>query len=136
MAFLAAALPYVGMAFSAMSAISGANAASQNAADAKAESRQAIAASREEAARTRRQVEQQQARVRAQSGGDLSGSPLEILLENAKQGELMAQDQLYAGQLTALGKKRQAALYKGQGETALLSGAGSIAGMAAKQFGK
>lgn len=134
--FLQTAAPYISMAAEGAKGVGGFVAAGRNADAAKAEGRQAVMASQEEAARVRRQVAQQQARVRAQSGGDLSGSSLEIFLENAKQGELMAQDRLYAGRLTEFAKKRQAANYKSEGLFGLAGSAASIAGLAAKQFGK
>lgn len=133
--FLKTVAPYISMAAGGAKGVSGFVAAGRNADIAQAEGRQAIMASQEEAARVRRQVAQQQARVRAQAGGDLSGSSLEILLENAKQGELMAQDKLYAGQLTAWAKKRQAAQYRTAGLFGLADSAASIAGMAVKQIG-
>src|ERR1043166_770819 len=78
--------------------VSGYQAGSANAAQAKAEGEQALLVGQENAARQRRAVAYKQAQLKAQVGGQgttMEGSPMEIYLENAKQGELEAQDQSY-----------------------------------------
>jgi len=97
----------------------------QNAANAMAEGKQAVATGDAEANRVRAQVAQQQATLRAGAGAQnttMEGSPMEVYIENAKQGEIMAQDRSYQGQLVKRSKKMEANIYKRQAGAAMLGG--------------
>lgn len=104
--------------------IAGYQANRQNAAYAEAEAKQAKLTAAAEAARTRRQVAAQQgefvAGVGAQ-GTTFEGSPMEAYINNAIQGELMAQDKIYEGKLKERAFKMQRDMYKRQAFYSLFS---------------
>lgn len=119
-------------AFSVIQGVSGFFAGREEAAFRKAEGKQALATGQAEATRQRRIIAAQQSQLTADvgaSGTTMAGSPMEVYLANAREGELQAQDRIYAGQLTAFGKKQEAALAKRRGTSELLGG---IAGAASK----
>jgi len=100
--------PLVSGAGSLFKGIAGYQAASANATAANQEAQQALEVGQEESARTRRQVAVIQSQLRASvghQGTTMAGSPMEVYLENAKQGEIFAQDELYKATLRARAKK-------------------------------
>jgi hypothetical protein len=110
----------------------------QNAAYASADAKQATLTANAEAARVRRQVAFQQSSLRAQAGAQgttFTGSPMEVYLENAKQGELMAQDKVYAGRLKSRAFKIQRDIYTKQAWNALIGAAIGFGGEAGKAYG-
>lgn len=132
----AAAIQAVG---SIMQGVASMQANRQNAAFATAEGKQAVATGDAEARRVRAQVAQQQATLRASAGAQgttFTGSPMEVYLENAKQGEIMAQDRSYQGQLIKRSKKMEANIYKRQAGSALMGGLFGAAGAVAGGGGK
>jgi molybdopterin-biosynthesis enzyme MoeA-like protein len=67
----------------------------------------------------------QQSKLVATAGGQgttMEGSPMEVYLANAKQGELEAQDQAYAGLLRAHAKRLEALNAKQRGNAGLTTG--------------
>ena len=113
-----------------MQGVSSYQANKQNAAAAKAEGKQAEAAGLANAARQRQIIAAQQSQLTADVGASgtlMSGSPMEVYLANAREGEITAQDEIYKGRLTALGKYNQARIYKQQGTSALIGGIGGAA---------
>lgn len=92
---------------------------------AKQEAQQAMAAAEQNAARQRRLVAYQQSTLRANAGaqgGTLEGSPMEVYLANAKEGELQTQDELYAGLIKKQSKRAAAANYRAGGAGDLFGG--------------
>lgn len=135
-------LAAVAMGISAVSSVLGGvsalQAGRQSAYNAEAEGRQAQLTAAAEATRQRRINEAQHGAFRAAvgaSGSTFEGSPMMAYLENVKQGELNAQDHLYAGQLKRRSYNMQADLYRREGKNALYSGVLGGAGIAAKYFG-
>lgn len=111
----------------------------QNAANATAEGKQAVVTGEAEARRVRAQVAAQQGELRAGAGAQgttFTGSPMEVYLENAKQGEIMAQDRSYQGQLIKRTKKMEANLYIRKATGAMVGGLFGAAGAAASGASK
>lgn len=118
-----------------MEGISGFTSNRQNAAYADAEAKQAMVTGEANAARQRRLVATKQSALRAQVGAQgttMEGSPFEVYLANAKQGELEAQDKLYDAKLKQQQAKIQRDIYKKQAwgslTSGLMGGATSLAG--------
>jgi hypothetical protein len=117
--------PLLTAAGSVFKGVAGYRAGSANAAASKSEADQAILVGQENTARQRRLVAYQQSKLKAQVGSQgttMEGSPMEVYLENAKQGELQAQDQAYVALLTAHAKKMKAAGESAKGLSELTSG--------------
>ena len=94
-----------------------------NAAMAKSEAEQALAVGQQEAARTRRLVAHRQAAFLAQAEDtNINDSPMQVYLANAKQGELEAQDKIYAARLRAGSKIFEGDLASMKGTGGLISG--------------
>jgi hypothetical protein len=123
-------LALVSAGFSVMQGISSYNTGKQNEKNAKIEAKQELAVGQENATRQRRIVASQLAQQSADTGASGTtgiGSPMEVYLANAKQGELQAQDQLYQGKIGAYGKKKQADIYNRQASSSLVGGiAGAV----------
>ena len=118
-------LATLGSTLSLLSGIGGMQAGNANAAIAKAEGNQALAAGRAEANRIRARNAATQSTFMAGAGAQgttFEGSPMLAYLENAKQGELEAQDALYSGRIKASSLKMQADIYKRQGTSSLIGG--------------
>lgn len=128
---LVAFLPYVSAGFSILQGLSGFASGQQNAAYAQADAKQAMVNARAEADRQRRIVAIQQGQLRADVGAQgttFTGSPMEVYLANAKQGELEAQDKLFEGKLKKRSLKAQANIYENQAYGSLFSGVAGAAG--------
>lgn len=127
-----------GLMLSAMSAamsvvggISSANTEKQNSLNAKADADLAVQQGASEADRQRSITRAKQAELLASTGAQgtvTTGSPMEVYLANAKQGEIEAQDKIYAGNLKARGLKAQADIYNRQATSALVGGVASGVG--------
>lgn len=90
-------------------------AAKQSAKQAKAEAELQETEGKAAEAMSRRESKAVQAQARAQvgaSGVGIEGSPLSVLIENAKQAELEALNLRYSTQARVAAKKQQAAFYK------------------------
>lgn len=110
---------------SVIQGIAGMRSAQQNAAYAKADAQQALLQGDTEANRQRRINAAQQAELVAQTGAQgttMTGSPMEVYLENAKQGELQAQDLKYGAQLKARSYNQQADIYNREASASLFTG--------------
>lgn len=124
------ALAGVGAAVSAVSSIAGGyaqrDAADYNArvAEMQAVSAEQAAAREEQNARLRLARTQGTVRARAAGAGlDIAqGSPLEILAENAREGELDALTARYSGQVEASRARSTAALERTRGQNAVTAG--------------
>src|SRR4029077_8099543 len=117
--------PVVSGAGSLFRGLAGYRAGSANATGCNQEAQQAIEAGQEKSARVRRLVAYQQSTLKATVGGQgttMAGSPMEVLLENAKQGELLAQDETYKALLQARVKKIAAAQATATGRNDLTAG--------------
>jgi hypothetical protein len=125
----------LGMLFSAMSGvfsvvqgISGMQTEKQNAVNNKADANLAEAQGQAEATRTRQQTKAAQSQLLADTGASgttTTGSPMEVYLANAKQGEIQAQDKIYAGKLKGRSLRMAAGINSRQASSQLLSGIGS-----------
>jgi hypothetical protein len=128
----------IGLALSALSAamsvaggIASANTEKQNSLNAEADADLAVQQGQSEADRQRAITRASQAKLVAESGAQgttLTGSPMEVYLANAKQGEIEAQDKVYAGNLKARGLKAQAGMYNRQATSSLIGGTASGVG--------
>lgn len=135
MAWAAFAIQAVG---SIMKGVAEMQASRQNAAFATAEGKQAVATGNAEADRVRRQVAATQGTLRASAGAQnttFEGSPMDVYINNALEGEVMAQDKSYEGKLIQRTKKMQANLYKRQAGAAMLGGLFQAGGAAAQSYG-
>ena len=131
MSAIVAFLPYLSAGFSILQGLSGFASGQQNAAYAQADAKQAMVTARAEADRQRRIVATQQAQLRADVGAQgttFTGSPMEVYLANAKQGELEAQDKIFAGKLKKRSLQNEANIYEDQSYGSLFSGFGNAAG--------
>lgn len=127
---IATFLPLLSAGFSILQGLSGFASGQQNAEYARADAKQSMINARAEADRQRRIVAVQQAQLRADVGAQgttFTGSPMEVYLANAKQGELEAQDKIFAGKLKKRSLSEQANIYE---NTAWGSLAGGVAGAA------
>lgn len=117
--------------FSIVKGISDSNTEKQNALNQKADAASALQIGQANAERQRGIVRAQQAKLVAETGASgttFTGSPMEVFLENAKQGELTAQDELFQGQIRARGLKIQASQSKKAASSALVGGIASGVG--------
>lgn len=124
-AFMLPALPFISAGFSFLQGIAGFASGRHNAAYAEAEANSALLAGRAEKDRQRRVNAYKESEFRAELGG--SGtvgdvSPMLAYLENVKHGELMAQDKMYQGRLTAFGRNQEARNYRAKGMWDLIGG--------------
>lgn len=123
---------------SIMKGVSEMQANRQNAAFATAEGKQAVVTGEAEASRVRRQVAATQGQLRAQAGAQgttFQGSPMEVYINNALEGEIQARDKIYEGKLIQRSKQYQANLYKRQAGAALMGGLFQAGGAAASAYG-
>ena len=128
----------VAMLMSALSAAAGiagsvasANTEKQSALNAEADADLAVQQGQSEADRQRGITRAKQAELLATTGAQgtiTTGSPMEVYLANAKQGEMEAQDKIYAGNLKARGLKTQAGMYNRQATSQLIGGGAQAAG--------
>ena len=135
MAWAAMAIMAVG---SIMKGVAEMQANRQNAAFANAEGKQALVTGEAEAARVRKQVAATQGTLMASAGAQgttLEGSPIDVYIDNALQGEMMAQDKIYEGKLIKRSKSYQANLYKRQAGAAMLGGLFQAGSSAASAYG-
>ncbi len=128
MAFMAAALPYIAAAGSAVSAFGaiqqGQQASAAASYNAQAESQRAT--QQLQASQSQAQIVDQQNREKlgeaasafGAAGVDMSGTPLSVMSSLASKGELNKQLTLYQGKLGALASTNQAALDTAQGNAA------------------
>jgi hypothetical protein len=117
--------------FSLLQGVAGFASGRQNAAYAEADAKQAQVNAQAEATRQRRIVASQQATLRADVGAQgttFTGSPMEVYLANAKQGEIEAQDKLYAGKLKARSLRAEADIYSRGATSSLFGGFAGAAG--------
>ena len=121
----------ISAAFSVLQGLSGFAAGNQNAYNAKQEANAAEVAGQANAVRQRRIVAAQQSELKAQvgaSGTEFTGSPMDVYMNNALQGEIQAQDELYQGKLRAYSKRAEAQIYKQQAGSSLFGGIAGAAG--------
>lgn len=136
----------IGMAFSALSGvfsvvqgISGMNTEKQNALNNKADAKLAETQGQNEATRQRNITRAQQSELLANTGASgtlATGSPMEAYLANAKQGEMEAQDKIYAGNLKSRSLKAAAKINSRQATSQLIGGLGAGAATLGGMFGR
>jgi hypothetical protein len=126
--------PMIAMAVSAaMSIVQGVSsyqANKENARDEKKMGKQAIAAGAANAARQRQILAAQLSQSDAETGASntlKTGSPMEVYEANLKQGVIIAEDENLEAQLAALGRAKQARIYKQQATSELIGGVGKAA---------
>lgn len=123
----------VSAAMSVVGGIQSSQAQKQNKLNAQGDAEQAMVTGQAEADRTRRINQARQAELIAQTGASgtmMTGSPMEVYLENAKQASLEEQDPIYGANLRSKSLKQQASIYGRQATNALFEGFGGAAGKA------
>jgi hypothetical protein len=124
----------VSAAMSVVGGIQQSQANKANAANAKADAAQAMEQGKAESQRQQRINVARQAELVAAAGASgttMSGSPMEVYLENAKQGSLEEQDPIYGAKLRARGLNQQADIYNRQATSSLFEGfGGAVKGLA------
>jgi hypothetical protein len=110
-----------------MQGISSYRTGKQDAADEKRMGKYNEAVGQTNAARQRQLVAAQQSQLVAESGSSgtlMTGSPMEVYLANARQGEITAQDEIAQGRLAALSNYKKAQNSKQKGTSELIGGVG------------
>ena len=129
-AYLAPIMMVVSAVMSAVQGISSYQTGKQDAAEEKRLGKYNEAVGQANAARQRQLVVAQQSQLQAESGASgtlMTGSPMEVYLANARQGEITAQDEITQGRLAALSNYKKAQNYKQKATSELIGGASKAA---------
>ena len=128
---IGAIMAAVSAAMAVASGVSQHKAQKQQALNAEAAAEQEMLTGKAESARVARINQAKQAEMRAAAGAQgttLSGSPMEVYLENAKQAALEEADPIYGSNIRAKGLKQSASLYNRAATSSLVSGIGEGVG--------